>query len=156
MNTYYIYADGACSGNPGPGGWAYAIFENDNIEPIKEQSGYNPNTTNNRMELEAFINAIARVVLGNTKDKYYICVDSAYVYNCFEKEWWVQWVNNGWLNAKNKPVLNQDLWKIAIRLHGSALRLGCNFEIVKVEGHKSDKRNNYVDKLAVQESKRRK
>src|SRR5699024_7043423 len=104
MKEIVIYTDGACSGNPGPGGWAALLMFGDNK---KELSGGEYNTTNNRMEVMAVIQALKAL-----KEP---CVakvhsDSAYVVNCFKQGWYKNWIKNGWKNSKKQPVENQDLW----------------------------------------------
>lgn len=137
MKNIVIYTDGACSYNPGPGGWAAVLIYN-GIE--KEISGYCPNTTNNRMELQAVISALELV-----KEKCIIDIytDSAYIYNAFKDDWISSWINNGWRTSSKKQVLNDDLWKKLINLN--------NFHTInwhKVKGHSTDKYNNRCDELA--------
>ncbi|MDP3372373.1 MAG: ribonuclease HI [Candidatus Paracaedibacteraceae bacterium] len=102
--TIDIYVDGACSGNPGPGGWG-AVFSH----PEKEitLAGSNPATTNNRMELQAAINAIKAIPTDFTATVY---TDSQYVKNGITL-WIIGWKKRGWMNSKNEPVKNQDLWQ---------------------------------------------
>ena len=155
MNIY-IYTDGACKGNPGPGGWAIAAYAEECETPMHEQYAHNESTTNNQMELTAVINALAYMCLANKTAKYYICTDSAYIVNCFANKWYEQWEANGWKNAKKQPVANKVLWEIILQLYRGAIRQGYNFRIVKVAGHSVNQRNNYVDKLAVKASKENK
>ena len=102
---YTIYTDGACSGNPGPGGWGAVIFDNDNKQ--KNISGREENTTNNRMELSAAIMALQEV---NTNSEITIYTDSTYVKNGIT-EWVLKWKENGWKNSNKEPVKNKDLWE---------------------------------------------
>ena len=106
LKTVDIYTDGACSGNPGPGGWA-AILRFGAHE--KELSGSMPHTTNNRMEMFAVISA-----LGALKEKCHVLVhsDSSYVVNAFQQGWLESWQRRGWKTADGKPVENQDLWRL--------------------------------------------
>lgn len=135
-----IYTDGACSGNPGPGGWA-AILKFGPHE--KELSGNMHLTTNNRMELFAVISA-----LGALKQSCEVTVhsDSTYVVHAFEKGWIASWQKRGWKTADNKPVENQDLWKLLLltmRKHQVSFR--------KVPAHQDHPENNRCDALAKEE-----
>ena len=132
-----VYTDGACSGNPGPGGWA-AIIIDDGVE--REVSGADPYTTNQRMELTAAIEGLAAIA-GHRRVQLY--TDSAYVMNCFRDRWYEKWERNGWLGAGKKPVTNRDLWE---RLVAQTRR----HQVVwnKVRGHSGDVLNDRVDALA--------
>ena len=134
---YTIYTDGACSGNPGPGGWGAVIFDNNNKQ--KNISGSEENTTNNRMELSAAIMALKEV---NTNSEITIYTDSTYVKNGIT-EWVLKWKENGWKNSNKEPVKNKDLWE--------KLESLCEQHIVNwkwVKGHASNKYNNLADELA--------
>ena len=134
---YTIYTDGACSGNPGPGGWGAVIFDKDNKQ--KNISGSEENTTNNRMELSAAIMALQEV---NTNSEITIYTDSTYVKNGIT-EWVLKWKENGWKNSNKEPVKNKDLWEKLDNL--------CKQNIVNwkwVKGHASNKYNNLADELA--------
>ncbi|MDI9484723.1 MAG: ribonuclease HI [Bacillota bacterium] len=132
-----IYTDGACSGNPGPGGWG-AILRYGSHE--KEMSGFSEATTNQRMELLAAIEA-----LGSLKRpcKVKLYSDSAYLVNAFNQGWIENWQRNGWLNAKKEPVSNADLWRRLIALSETH-----DIEWIKVKGHSDNKFNNRCDALA--------
>ena len=130
-----IYTDGACSGNPGPGGWAWAIAP----EGERYGSGGAAHTTNQRMEMTAVIEA-----LRSNDGQLTIVSDSTYVVNCFRDSWWVRWQANGWRNAKKEPVANTDLWKPLIELYQQRKPM---FQWVK--GHSGDFMNDFVDRLAV-------
>jgi ribonuclease HI len=138
MKQIEIYTDGACSGNPGPGGWAAVLMYG---EHHKELTGGHEYTTNQRMELNAAIEALkvlkepCNVVLYS---------DSAYMINCFQQGWYKNWMKNGWKNSKGKPVENQELWKQL--LHLTEVH---QVEFVKVKGHADNKWNNRCDELAV-------
>lgn len=136
-----VYTDGACSGNPGPGGWAWAIAP----DGSEFASGSDPHTTNQRMEILAALQAL-RVVLD---ERLRIVSDSTYVVNCFRQKWWRSWRNNGWRNATKKPVANQDLWMPLIDLY---LERGgdVTIEFDWVKGHSGDPMNDLVDRLAVE------
>lgn len=133
-----IYTDGACSGNPGPGGWA-AILSFRGVE--KEISGGEPSTTNNRMELQAVIEALKRL----TKPcRVLLHSDSAYVVNAFKLGWIDNWQKKNWKNSAGSPVANRDLWEELLKL---TQRHDVRF--IKVKGHADDAMNNRVDQLAV-------
>jgi ribonuclease HI len=131
-----LYTDGACSGNPGPGGWAAIIIEG---EAERELSGAVPHTTNQRMELTAAIEGLAGIPGQRTVHLY---TDSAYVMNCFRDRWWERWERNGWKSA-GKPVSNRDLWE---RLLAETRRHAVEWH--KVRGHSGDVLNDRVDRLA--------
>lgn len=132
-----IYTDGACSGNPGPGGWGAVLLFGSHE---KEISGFDPDTTNQRMELLAAIKG-----LENLKKPCQVKLysDSAYLVNAFTLGWIENWQKNGWLNAKKQPVSNADLWQDLIRL--SRIH---TIEWIKVKGHSDNELNNRADALA--------
>ena len=134
-----IYTDGACLGNPGPGGWA-AIAISEGSE--RELSGAEPSSTNQRMELRAAIEGLNAIHGSRRVDLY---SDSAYLINCFHQKWYVRWHQNGWRNAQKKPVENRDLWE---RLIALAERHHVTWH--KVRGHAGDPLNERVDRLARQ------
>ena len=136
---YRIYTDGACSGNPGPGGWGAVIF--DQKDNQKNISGSEKNTTNNRMELLAAIMALKKI---KTNSEIIIYTDSIYVKNGIT-EWIIKWKDNGWKNANKKTVKNKDLW---IKLDNLCQKNKINWKWVK--GHSINKYNNLADKLATQ------
>ena len=134
--TTVVYTDGACLGNPGPGGWAWAVPDG----PFA--SGPSPATTNQRMEIQAASEAV-RTLDGPLV----VRSDSTYVVNCFRDRWWEGWIARGWLNKAKKPVANRDLWEpliAAVRAQPDRVR----FEWVK--GHSNDVMNDLVDRLAVE------
>lgn len=131
-----VYTDGACTGNPGPGGWGWAVAPDG--EPAG--SGGERSTTNQRMEIYAVLDALR--TLGT--DGIHVVSDSTYVVNCFRDGWWVRWEANGWRNAKKQPVANADLWRPLIELVRDG---GVSFSWVK--GHSGDRMNDLVDQLAV-------
>jgi ribonuclease HI len=137
MKEVIIYTDGACSGNPGPGGWG-AILIAEGIE--KELSGFAEKTTNQRMELQAAIKALSALKFSCQVKLH---SDSAYLINAFRQNWLRNWQVNGWLNSQKKPVENQDLWLELIGLNQLH-----NIEWVKVPGHKDNLYNNRCDQLA--------
>jgi ribonuclease HI len=132
-----VYTDGACSGNPGPGGFAAIVVENGTERVV---TGAEPHTTNQRMELLGAIEALASIPGRRRVDVY---TDSAYVMNCFRDRWWEKWEANGWLGAGKKPVTNRDLWE---RLIAETRRHDVVWH--KVKGHSGDVLNDRVDALA--------
>ena len=137
MKDVTIYTDGACSGNPGPGGWGAILMYKD---IRREMSGYEPHTTNNRMELTGPI-----VALSALKEPCNVTLysDSAYLINAFEQHWIENWQRRNWVKSDKKPVENQDLWKEILRL--------CDIHTirwVKVKGHADNPNNNRCDELA--------
>ena len=134
---YKIYTDGACSGNPGPGGWAAIIILNDEVKNVF--SGSEKNTTNNQMELMAPIKAIQKF---KKKSEISIFTDSTYVKDGITI-WIKKWEKNGWKTASKKPVKNKDLWKKLKNLSSKH-----SVKWIWVKGHSQDKYNNLVDELA--------
>ena len=141
MKTVTIYTDGACSGNPGPGGWG-AILEFQGIE--KELSGGAPDTTNNRMELTGVISALEALKEPCIVELY---SDSKYVIDALTKGWAVSWRAKGWRKADKKPALNPDLWARFLELC-EIHKVNCHW----VKGHADNPKNNRCDELAVMES----
>ena len=147
MKKVEIYTDGACSGNPGPGGWGAVLRDRSANGQVfeKELSGGDAATTNNRMELTAFIEAV-----GLLKEPCEIryCSDSQYVINGLEKGWAKSWRARGWKKADKSPALNPDLWAKALEL---AERHRITY--VWVKGHAGHPENERCDQLAVAQSK---
>lgn len=137
-----MYTDGACSGNPGPGGWAVLLQWN-GIE--KELSGPEPQTTNNRMEMRAVIEGLKAL---NKPCRVTVCTDSALIVNAFEQKWIDNWMRRDWKKADREPVENRDLWE---SLLAEMARHTVVFK--KVKGHSNDPLNNRVDVLAVKACK---
>jgi ribonuclease HI len=136
MRRATIYTDGSCHGNPGPGGWG-AIVQEDGVE--RELSGYEPATTNNRMELRAAVEALASLPEASEVDLH---TDSQYVRTGMA-EWLARWKRNGWRTADRKPVKNQDLWQALDALaHRHAIRWHW------VRGHDGHVENERCDVLA--------
>jgi ribonuclease HI len=140
MKGVTIYTDGACSGNPGPGGWGAVLLFKDKI---KEINGGERETTNQRMELQAVIGALSALKVTNWDVTIYS--DSAYVVNAFQQKWLDNWQKNGWRNSKKEPVANQDLWQQLLLLTGKN-----RVRMLKVKGHAGDKYNERCDELARQ------
>ncbi len=139
-----VYTDGACSGNPGPGGWA-ALLKHPATETIKTISGGQPDTTNNRMELMAAIEGL-RALKPDTAGKVKLVSDSEYVIKGIT-EWIKGWIANGWRRGKKAgapPVKNDDLWKI---LHELSSQFDITYEHVR--GHSGHPENEECDRLAV-------
>ncbi|WP_127534595.1 ribonuclease HI [Paenibacillus kobensis] len=137
MKELMIYTDGACSGNPGPGGWGAVLFFG---KHQKEISGGEKHTTNNRMEIQAVIEALQ---LLKEPCKVTVYSDSAYVVNCFQQNWLRGWLRNGWKSSKGQPVENQELWQVLwglMQIH--------QVSYVKVKGHSDNEWNNRCDELA--------
>ena len=147
MKQATIHTDGACSGNPGPGGFG-AIIEIDGVEALIVTGG-DPETTNNRMELSAVIEAMRTLNAMPDVDWLQVAVrsDSQYVVNAFNRRWIKNWQRNGWLNADKKPVANQDLWELLLR---ETARHTMAFTWVK--GHAGDPMNERCDQLATTEA----
>ena len=134
MNRHLeFYTDGAFSSKTEMGGWAAVCVEDGNV--IDTQSGYEPYSTNNRMELTAFLSALENadtIETGNTKVTIY--TDSAYIANCFNQNWYVKWMSNGWRTSDKQDVKNQDLWRRIVALY-IKLKERLDLSIVKVKSH---------------------
>ncbi|MGA2123093.1 MAG: ribonuclease H [Acidimicrobiales bacterium] len=130
-----VYTDGACRGNPGPGGWGWASG------PSDYGSGADPHTTNQRMEVMAVIEALRAHPSGPIE----IVSDSSYVVKCFQDRWYVGWQRRNWKNSAGKPVANRDLWETLIPL---VLESGRAVTFSWVKGHSGDTMNDFVDALA--------
>lgn len=137
MQDVTIYTDGACSGNPGPGGWGAILMYNDYK---KEICGGNKNTTNNIMEVSAVIEALK---LLKSPCNVTLYSDSAYVVNCFNQGWIYNWIKKGWKTAGNEPVKNKELWQELYELTKVH-----KVKFVKVKGHSDNEYNNRCDELA--------
>ena len=137
MKKITIHTDGACSGNPGPGGWGCVLIFG---EHKKELKGAEANTTNQRMELTAAIAALEALKQHCAVELF---SDSAYLVNAFNQGWLINWQKNGWINSKKQPVENQDLWL--------RLLIAAQSHIItwhKVKGHAGDELNERCDALA--------
>ena len=143
MKTVTLYTDGACSGNPGPGGWG-AILEYNGVE--KELSGGEGATTNNRMELTAVIRGLEALKEPCIVELY---SDSKYVIDGLSKGWAASWRKNGWRKADKKPALNPDLWETLLNL---TTQHELHYHWIK--GHAENPKNNRCDQLAVAESRK--
>jgi len=132
-----VYTDGACSGNPGPGGWGAIIYSDENVS----LAGSAKRTTNNRMEMTAALEALRHF---DEPTEVHIHTDSAYLSRAFTDRWINKWQRNGWKTSSKKPVENQDLWKALLN---EVDRHDVHW--VKVKGHADDERNIQADALAV-------
>lgn len=137
-----VYTDGSCLGNPGRGGWAWAVPDG----PFA--SGAAARTTNQRMEITAVLEALGALLppagpAGPAGVE--VFSDSTYVVNCFRDRWWAGWQRRGWKNSQNKPVANRDLWEPLIEL---ALGTAAPVRFHWVRGHAGDRWNEVVDQLA--------
>ncbi|MCI5550517.1 MAG: ribonuclease HI [Christensenellales bacterium] len=137
MKEVTIYTDGACSGNPGPGGWGAVLMYG---EHRKEISGGDAHTTNNRMELTGPIEALE---LLKQPCKVRLYSDSAYLVNAFNQHWIANWQRNGWQTSQKKPVENKELWQRLLELCRTH-----EVEFIKVKGHADNAENNRCDELA--------
>lgn len=143
MKKVDIYTDGACSGNPGPGGWGAILRYGEKEKVI---SGFEENTTNNRMELIAAISALKML---KQPCSVRLFSDSAYLVNAFNKNWVQNWSKNGWINSNREEIKNKELWEELLNL--------CKIHDVKwikVEGHSDNEYNSRCDKLATEEIRR--
>jgi ribonuclease HI len=134
QNRTQVYTDGACQGNPGPGGWGWAIPGG------AYASGAENPSTNQRMELQAVLHAVTNLV-GPLE----IISDSTYVVNCFKDKWWAGWERRGWKNSQKKDVANQDLWKPLVAAYKSS-----DVTFTWVKGHAGNEWNEVADQLAVE------
>jgi ribonuclease HI len=133
-STTVVYTDGACSRNPGPGGWAWAVPGG------RFTSGASGRTTNQRMEIAAVLQAV-RALEGPLE----VVSDSTYVVNCFRDRWWQAWLRRDWINSQKQPVANRDLWEPLIEIV-RVREIGFRW----VKGHSGDPMNDLVDQLAVE------
>lgn len=143
MKTVTLYTDGACSGNPGPGGWGAILLYNGHE---KELSGADAHTTNNRMELTAVIRGLEALKQPCVVELY---SDSKYVIDALEKGWALGWKKRGWVKSDKKPALNPDLWERLLELCG-VHQVRCHW----VKGHAENPYNNRCDEMAVGEWKK--
>ena len=133
-----VFTDGACAGNPGPGGWAWAL------DTSVHASGREDASTNQRMEIRAALEAVRSL-----DGPLLVVSDSTYVVNCFRDLWWRGWLDRGWVNSARKPVANRDLWEPLITLFVERGDVAFTW----VKGHSGHAMNDFVDRLAVAASK---
>ncbi len=136
-----VYTDGACIGNPGKGGWAWAVDE------AEFESGHDPHTTNQRMELTAVLQAVREL-----PGRLLVVSDSTYVVNCFKQKWYLGWRQRGWRNSRGEQVANQDIWRPLVTEVVDERRGEIDFQWVK--GHATDPMNIFADKLANEAARR--
>ena len=129
-----VFTDGACSGNPGPGGWAWAV------DRETYASGAEAASTNQRMEIRAALEAVTAL-----DGPLLVVSDSTYVVNCFRDRWWEKWVANGWVTSGRKPVANRDLWEPLVSAVADRGEIAFHW----VKGHSGHRMNDFVDGLAV-------
>jgi ribonuclease HI len=134
-----VFTDGACSGNPGPGGWAWAV------DRETYASGSEAVSTNQRMEIRAALEAVTSL-----DGPLLVVSDSTYVVNCFRDRWWEGWLARGWLTSGRKPVANRDLWEPLVTAVEERGDVAFNW----VKGHSGHGMNDFVDRLAVAASQR--
>ena len=148
MSDFIIYTDGACSGNPGPGGWAFVAVESSGTCTKVESSGSELNTTNNRMELTAVINGIS-FIKAIAYSSMLILTDSKYIVDAVNQGWLNSWVSKNWKKSDGKSVLNQDLWSKLLELMSIY-----NVSFQWVKGHAGIPENERCDELARKEIKK--
>lgn len=144
-----IFTDGACSGNPGAGGWASLFALEERNEMI---SGHEVHTTNNRMELSAVVEGLKEAFKKEEYDVLEVHSDSAYVVNAVSKQWLTKWKMNGWKTAAQEEVKNYDLWKQLDELLNEGRKAGKQISFIKVKGHDGILLNEMVDLRARSES----
>lgn len=146
-----FYTDGAYSSKSEMGGWACICVEDNTA--IETRTGYEPYTTNNRMELMGFLCALEYInEIESRHTSVTINVDSAYISNCINDKWYLRWLENGWRTADRQEVKNQDLWSRIIALYiKNSSRLKLN--VVKIKGHNKNQWNDYADLLAIKSRK---
>ncbi len=142
-----IYTDGACSNNfatkkESPGGWGVICID-DNNKKIITHGGFSKDTTNNIMEMDAFIFGL-KLAVSNGGGR--IFTDSAYIVNCLSQKWYLGWRKNGWVNSKKEPVKNREKWEEILDIY---LKNEKTIEIIKVKGHSGNFYNTLADKAAV-------
>jgi ribonuclease HI len=136
-----VHTDGSCRGNPGPGGWAWAAGTEEFA------SGAAAHTTNQRMEVQAVIEALQAF----PEEPIEIVSDSTYVVKCFHDRWYAGWLRRGWKNTQGQPVANRDLWEVLIPL---VLEGNRDIRFTWVKGHSGDAMNDFVDALATEAADR--
>lgn len=141
MSEYIIYTDGACLGNPGPGGWGVVATKLMDSDYVRELSGGEPNTTNNRMELTAIIKGLS--LIPTQPSSILVVTDSKYIVDAVNKRWLHSWISNGWRKSDGTPTLNADLWKT---LHNLLCTHQVQFQWVR--GHAGHPQNERCDRIA--------
>lgn len=139
----HIYTDGAYSSKTKVGGWGIVVVQDQSNSPYYINSNWQKDTTNNRMELVALLEALKFASKSDFQTIIY--TDSAYIASCFSEKWYVKWKLNGWKTAKKTPVLNKDLWEEILTIYSSCPHI----DIKKIEGHSNNKWNELADTIAV-------
>lgn len=150
MNKYEIYTDGSFSSKTKFGGWGVVITLDNNL--VEYFGSYSEETTNNKMELLAFLSALEWCEKNNSDKEIDIFTDSSYIANCFKDGWYLNWEANGWRTSDKQSVKNQDLWKPILELYRK-LKEKAEININKVSAHKDNYWNNFADTLAVKKRK---
>lgn len=145
-----IYTDGACSDNPGPGGWSAIVYKENKCKVL---SGHEVGTTNNRMELMAVVNALDYILGYDFKvdTDFEVYSDSAYVVNSINNDWVTKWRFNGWKTTRNDDIKNKDLWLKYIEYMSFIRKRGISVTVKKVKGHSGNTFNEYADEVAKRE-----
>lgn len=153
MEIVKVYTDGACSDNPGPGGWASVFTLEEDFQVL---TGREYETTNNRMELLAVIETLREILVLNAVNvdevKFLIHSDSAYVVNSINNRWIDKWQMNGWMTTQGEDIKNKDLWMQFVDERKAIRKRGIEVEMVKVKGHAGDIFNEMADKHAREQS----
>ena len=145
-----VYTDGACSGNPGPGGWAMVVNTD---KQCKTYGGYAIQTTNNRMELTAVNQSLKMISKHKVDgDVFEIYSDSAYVINAITKKWLHGWLTNGWKTKTGNDIKNRDLWEQTNKYLQLIENVGVKVSFIKIKGHAGNTFNEMVGKLAKEQS----
>lgn len=145
-----VYTDGACSGNPGAGGWCYVeVIPCDRGIKTNVVTGSKKETTNNEMELTAVYMALVKALKSKVK-KVTVYSDSSYVVNAVTKGWLQNWKNNGWKTKEDKEIKNKKIWQ---KMYKLLYEKGMFFTFIKVKGHDVDPLNNLADRMAVEAKK---
>lgn len=147
-----FYTDGAYSSKSEMGGWAAICIEDAAV--IDVQTGYEPYSTNNRMELMAFLSALENInTIETGHTQVIIFTDSAYIANCINQRWYSNWMKNGWRTSDKQEVKNQDLWRRILTLYIKH-KERFSLEVIKVKSHSTNQWNSYADLLAVRARKK--
>lgn len=152
MKIVKVYTDGACSDNPGPGGWASVFMLDEDYQVLQ---GREYETTNNRMELLAVIKTLQEILVLNAVKvdaKFMIHSDSAYVVNSINNKWVDKWQMNGWKTTQGDDIKNRDLWEQFVKERKAVRRRGIEVEMIKVKGHAGNIFNEMADKFAKEQS----
>jgi ribonuclease H len=148
-----VYTDGACSGNPGPGGWGVVFSNGENIKCLSGGAEY---TTNNQMELRAVVEALNKILQKfSNESRFEVISDSSYVVNAINQKWLKKWEQNGWKTRKHENVKNKNEWLELLSALKELKKLKYEVRFIKVKGHSGNVLNEKADSLAVEESRKR-